>query len=90
MTFDWAAVPEMMPILLAGLRVTVLATLVIMALALVVALPVALARMSHVALFRIPATIYVQVLRGTPLLLQLFYLYYVLPFAGIRLSPWAA
>lgn len=90
MTFDWASVPEMMPILLAGLRVTVFATLVIMAIALVVALPVALARMSHVALIRIPATIYVQVLRGTPLLLQLFYLYYVLPFAGIRLSPWAA
>ena len=29
-------------------------------------------------------------LRGTPVLLQLFYLYYVLPFAGIRLDPWTA
>ena len=90
MTFDWAAVPDMMPALLSGLRVTVIATLVIMAIALVVALPIALARMSHHVLFRVPSTIYVQVLRGTPVLLQLFYLYYVLPFAGIKLNAWAA
>jgi polar amino acid transport system permease protein len=83
MTFDWSAIPGMMPALLAGLRVTVLATVVVMAIALVVALPIALARMSRHALLRVPATIYVQVLRGTPVLLQLFYLYYVLPFAGI-------
>jgi polar amino acid transport system permease protein len=90
MTFDFAAIPGMMPDLLAGLRVTVMATLVIMAIALVVALPIALARMSHQPLLRVPATFYVQVLRGTPVLLQLFYLYYVLPFAGIRLEPWTA
>jgi polar amino acid transport system permease protein len=90
MTFDWAAIPGMMPDLLAGLRVTVIATFVIMAIALVVALPVALARMSHNPLLRAPSTFYVQVLRGTPVLLQLFYLYYVLPFAGIRLEPWTA
>jgi polar amino acid transport system permease protein len=90
MTFDFAAIPGMMPDLLAGLRVTVMATLVIMAIALVVALPIALARMSHQPLLRVPATIYVQVLRGTPVLLQLFYLYYVLPFVGIRLDPWPA
>jgi polar amino acid transport system permease protein len=90
MTFDWAAIPEMMPQLLSGLRVTVLATLVIMAIALVVALPIALARMSHNPLLRLPSTVYVQVLRGTPVLLQLFYLYYVLPFAGIELNAWTA
>ena len=90
MTFDWAAIPEMMPQLLSGLRVTVLATLVIMAVALVVALPIALARMSHNPLLRLPSTVYVQVLRGTPVLLQLFYLYYVLPFAGIELNAWTA
>jgi polar amino acid transport system permease protein len=90
MVFDWAAIPGMMPELLSGLKVTVLATIVIMAIALVVALPIALARMSHHAFLRVPATIYVQVLRGTPVLLQLFYLYYVLPFAGITLDPWTA
>jgi polar amino acid transport system permease protein len=90
MKFDWAAIPGMMPALLEGLKVTVLLTIVIMAISLVVALPVALARMSSHRWLRVPSTIYVQVLRGTPVLLQLFYLYYVLPFAGIELNAWTA
>ncbi len=90
MKFDWASIPGMMPALLEGLKVTVLLTIVIMAISLVVALPVALARMSSHRWLRFPSTIYVQVLRGTPVLLQLFYLYYVLPFAGIELNAWTA
>jgi polar amino acid transport system permease protein len=90
MRFDWSAIPEMMPALLTGLRVTVLLTFVIMGIALVAALPIALARMSSRRWLRFPSTIYVQVLRGTPVLLQLFYLYYVLPFAGIELNAWTA
>src|SRR5438128_234465 len=83
-------IPGMLPRLLDGLRVTITATIVIMALALVAGLPVALARMSGNPLVRLPATVYVQVLRGTPVFLQLFYLYYVLPFVGIKLDPWTA
>lgn len=90
MGFQWGAIPGMLPILLHGLMITVLATIAIMAISMTIALPVAFGRMSRNPLFRIPATIYVQVLRGTPVLLQLFYLYYVLPFAGIRLDPWPA
>jgi polar amino acid transport system permease protein len=90
MRFDWSAIPEMMPALLTGLRVTVLLTFVIMGIALVAALPIALARMSSRRWLRFPSTIYVQVLRGTPVLLQLFYLYYVLPFASIELNAWTA
>src|SRR5918998_1933915 len=90
MRFDWSAIPDMMPALLAGLRVTVLLTFVIMGIALIAALPIALARMSSRRWLRFPSTIYVQVLRGTPVLLQLFYLYYVLPFAGIELNAWTA
>ena len=83
-------IPGMLPVLLQGLRITVTATLVVMGIALVLGLPIALARMSHNWLLRMPSTVYVQVLRGTPVLLQLFYLYYVLPFAGITLPPWPA
>ncbi len=83
-------IPGMLPVLFQGLRVTVTATIVVMAIALVLGLPIALARMSRLGWLRIPATIYVQVLRGTPVLLQLFYLYYVLPFVGIKLPPWPA
>jgi polar amino acid transport system permease protein len=34
-----------------------------------------------------PAQIFIEIIRGTPLLLQLFYLFFVLPFFGIQLSP---
>ncbi|MEA2527010.1 MAG: polar amino acid transport system permease protein [Thermomicrobiales bacterium] len=90
MGFKWREIPDMMPSLLHGLRITVEATVIIMIIAMLVALPIALARMSRHWYVRVPATVYVQVLRGTPVLLQLFYLYYVLPFAGIRLDPWPA
>ncbi len=83
-------IPGMLPVLFQGLRVTVTATIVVMAIALALGLPIALARMSRLWWLRIPATFYVQVLRGTPVLLQLFYLYYVLPFVGIKLPPWPA
>jgi polar amino acid transport system permease protein len=90
MGFYPSEIPSMLPALLRGLQLTVTATLLIMAIGLAAGLPVALARMSRSWLLRLPATIYVQVLRGTPVLLQLFYLYYVLPFAGIRLPAWTA
>ena len=90
MGFNWDAVPGILPPLLHGMVITVLATFVIMAISMVVALPVAFGRMSRNPLLRIPTTIYVQVLRGTPVLLQLFDLYFVLPFAGIRIDPWPA
>ena len=83
-------IPGMLPVLLRGLGTTVTATFVVMAIALVVGLPIALARLSRNWTLRLPATVYVQILRGTPVLLQLFYLYYVLPFAGIKLPPWPA
>jgi polar amino acid transport system permease protein len=46
-----------------------------------------LARLSPLRLFRWPANAFVEFLRATPLILQLIYIYYVLPAAGIRLDP---
>jgi polar amino acid transport system permease protein len=39
---------------------------------------------------RIVTAFYIQVIRGTPLLLQLFFIYYVLPYQGIVLSPFVS
>ncbi|MBC9945104.1 amino acid ABC transporter permease [Leucobacter sp. cx-328] len=61
-----------------------------MILALVLGLLVALARLSQSKILRAIATIYVEVLRGTPLLVQLVYIYFVLPTVGISLDPIAA
>jgi His/Glu/Gln/Arg/opine family amino acid ABC transporter permease subunit len=62
----------------------------VMAISLVVAVPVALARMSRYRLIRWPVTVYVNIFRATPLLIQLIYIYYALPAFGIRLSPFTA
>jgi His/Glu/Gln/Arg/opine family amino acid ABC transporter permease subunit len=76
--------------LLQGLAVTVMLTLVVITLSLVLAIPVALMRLSPRRSVRILVGIYVEVIRGTPLLLQLVYIYYVLPSIGLNLNPFAA
>ncbi len=75
------------PNLWAGLQLTVLLTFAGMALALVVGLAVALARLdTRRRWLSLPAAVFVEVIRGSPLLLQLFYIYYVAPFFGLRMS----
>jgi His/Glu/Gln/Arg/opine family amino acid ABC transporter permease subunit len=76
--------------LLGGLLITVELTLVVITLSLVCALVVALAGMSRFAPLRWLVWAYIEVIRGTPLLLQLIYVYYVLPEIGIRLDAFTA
>jgi len=76
--------------LLGGLLITVELTFVVIALSLVCALVVALAGMSRLAPLRWAVKAYIEVIRGTPLLLQLIYVYYVLPEIGIRLNAFTA
>jgi His/Glu/Gln/Arg/opine family amino acid ABC transporter permease subunit len=76
--------------LLAGLMMTVALTLVVIILSLVCALLVALAGMSRFAPLRWVIKTYIEIIRGTPLLLQLVYIYYVLPEIGIRLASFTA
>src|ERR1700730_9691361 len=76
--------------LLAGLMLTVELTLVVIAISLVFALLVALGGMSRFAPLRWLVRVYVEAIRGTPLLLQLIYVYYVLPEVGIRLDSFTA
>jgi His/Glu/Gln/Arg/opine family amino acid ABC transporter permease subunit len=72
-------------VLLQGLWITVALTLSVIVMSAVLAIPVALARMAPSRLIRFPVDAYVEVTRATPLLLQLIYIYYVLPSIGIRL-----
>jgi His/Glu/Gln/Arg/opine family amino acid ABC transporter permease subunit len=76
--------------LLAGLSITVILTLIVIVLALILGLAVALARLYAPRSLRWAVASYVEVIRGTPLLLQLIYIYYVLPEIGIRLSAFTA
>src|SRR5271166_6491003 len=76
--------------LLGGLLITVELTFIVITLSLVFALIVALAGMSRFAVLRWLVKAYIEVMRGTPLLLQLVYIYYVLPEIGIRLESFTA
>ncbi len=58
-----------------------------MALALVLGLLVALARISKSRVLRGIALVYVEVMRGTPLLVQLVYIFFVLPAIGVNIDP---
>jgi len=77
-------------VLLQGLGNTILLTLIVIVLAGLLAIPLALVRTSRVWALRLPFEAFVEIIRGTPLILQLFYVYYVLPSAGVQLDPFAA
>jgi His/Glu/Gln/Arg/opine family amino acid ABC transporter permease subunit len=76
--------------LLAGLWLTVQLTVVVILLSMVFALLVALGGLSRYRPLQWAVKAYVEVIRGTPLLLQLIYIYYVLPEIGIRLDAFTA
>jgi polar amino acid transport system permease protein len=74
------------PDLLDGLRLTVLLTFASMGLAMLLGLLLALGRLRpRQTVVYWATTVFVEVIRGSPLLLQLFYIYYVFPFVGIRM-----
>jgi L-cystine transport system permease protein len=75
-----------LPLLKAGLEFTVPLTLISFALGLVLALATALARISNFKPLVAIARFYVWIIRGTPLIVQLFIIFYGLPAAGVTLD----
>lgn len=88
--FDWSLAREALPALLRGLVITVELTFIVIAISLVLGIFVALGRMSKHRLLSVLVGFYVDFMRATPLLLQLIYIYYVLPTLGIRFEPFMA
>ena len=79
-----------LPSLLHGAMITIAVSLLAFGLALVFGLVTGIARISRLAPLRAVAAFYIQFIRGTPLLLQLFFIYYVLPYVGIVLTPFVS
>ena len=84
---DLAYAAHCLPVLLKGLVVTVEATLAGTAIALVLGLVWALLGYVRSAVVRWPVRAVIELVRSTPLLVQLYFLFYVLPDAGVVLSP---
>lgn len=90
MIWNWQFAVEITPEVLRGLGVTLAAVFWGMLIALTVGLAWAICRRSRSKFFSWPATAFVEFVRGTPLLVQIYFIYYVLPSAGIILSPFLA
>lgn len=83
-------IDSLLPLLKAGVAFTIPLTLISFGLGMLLAILTALARLSKWMPIRQAAKFYVWVIRGTPLLVQLFIIFYGLPSVGITLEPFPA
>jgi len=91
MTFDWSYAAEVLPgLVVALLRYTLGATVLGFALALVLGLLLALLSRSGSVIVRQVVRWVMEFIRSTPLLVQLFFLYYVMPQLGLTLPAFLA
>jgi polar amino acid transport system permease protein len=81
---------EYLPLLLKGLWMTIAVTALALSLATAFGLVLALLRTSGVAFLATPTRIVVELLRGVPILVILFYIYFVMPDIGIDLTAFQA
>lgn len=86
MIFEWSWLPQ----LAHGLILTVEITVTCIAIGVVLGILLALGRVYGGKWISIPCSIYIQIFRGTPLLVQLLMIYYGLPNWGIMLSAFAS
>lgn len=90
MDWDWEFAWSIMPQLIDGVKITILATLLGAIVAAVLGLVFAILRRSTNRWVSRITSFAVQFIRGTPLLVQLYFIFYVLPDIGIKLSPLTA
>ncbi len=90
MTFDWATIEQALPLMLQGGLITLGISLAALGLGLVIGTGVCAARFARRGALRALGSVYVTVFRGIPLLVQLLFIYYFLPFVGINVPPLVA
>lgn len=81
-------VRSLWPLVSGALVGTIPLALASFAVGLAIALGVALMRLSGIRVVSAIARAYISVIRGTPLLVQLFVIFYGLPSLGLRIDPW--
>ncbi|MBP7255270.1 MAG: amino acid ABC transporter permease [Negativicutes bacterium] len=91
MDFNFALVVNSFPLLLEGALVTIKITALSVGFGLLIGLVASIARMSKLWLVKMLASLYVDFIRGTPLLVQIFIIYFALPMiTGVRVDPLVA
>ena len=91
MTFDWAAVIAALPDLLQGLQLTLIIALAGLAGGIVLGILAGVALTYGGRLTVLPAQLYVALIRGTPIVVQVMFVYFALPIMmNIRISATSA
>jgi len=90
MFWDWEYTWEIVPVLAEASIITIEATVLGFILAAVVGLLLAILRMSPTRWIALPAAGFVEFIRSTPLLIQIFFIFFVLPEFGITLGALTA
>ncbi len=88
---DLELIEKSLPFLLQGALITIEITMLSVGIGFFIGLFAGIARISRVRLLRITATIYADGIRGTPLLIQIFLIYFALPVVlGMHINPFVA
>ncbi|MBP1763076.1 MAG: glnP 1 [Firmicutes bacterium] len=91
MNFDLDLIVNSIPLLLLGAGVTLQITLLSVGFGLFIGMFMGMARLSKIWAVKLVATVYVDFIRGTPLLVQIFLMYFALPvLTGQRIDPFVA
>jgi polar amino acid transport system permease protein len=85
--WDWSFAWSTIPLLLQGLQITIIATFFGSIIAFALGLIWTMIRIAAIPLISPAISLFVQFVRGTPFLVQLFFLFYVLPTWGVTFSP---
>lgn len=91
MNLDFDLITRSLPLLLMGAGITIQITAISVGIGLLIGMFVGIARLSKAWIVKFAATLYVDFIRGTPLLVQIFIIYFALPLVlGQRIDPFIA
>lgn len=91
MSFDWSLIWDNIPILLQGAVITIQITVMAVGCGFFIGMITALANLSRFKIVRLLVKCYVELFRGTPLLVQIFMIYFALPMViGQSINPYVA
>ena len=91
MEFNFNLVMQSLPLLMAGAGITIKITALSVTVGILIGLFMGIARICRLRIFRLIAAVYVDFFRGTPLLVQIFLVYFALPLlTGQRSDPYVA
>ena len=82
--FNFRIILEYMPLFLTGLKYTFLISLISLFLAIIVGIVACACRISGIKILKYPVIAYIEIIRSTPLLVQIYFFYFGLPTLGIR------